>query len=101
MTRRREPITETVIDTEAADLDLEIEVPEIEYEIGDHVVYPHHGAGKVLKKEKKEALGEKRENLTIKILHNDMTETGPCEDAGKAGRRRVIDDEAVEKVLAV
>ena len=65
------------------------------------MVYPHHGAGKVLKKEKKEVLGEKREYLTIKILHNDMTVMVPCENAGKAGLRRVIDDEAVEKVLAV
>ena len=37
------------------------------------MVYPHHGAGKVLKKEIKEMIGEKREYLTIKILHNDMT----------------------------
>jgi CarD family transcriptional regulator len=65
------------------------------------VVYPHHGAGKVLKKEQKEILGEKREYLTIKILHNDMTVMVPCENAGKAGLRRVIDDEAVQKVLAV
>jgi CarD family transcriptional regulator len=72
-----------------------------EYSIGDHVVYPHHGAGKVLKKEQKEILGEKREYLTIKILHNDMTVMVPCENAGKAGLRRVIDDEAVQKVLAV
>jgi CarD family transcriptional regulator len=101
MTSRREPITETVIDSEAADLDLEIEVPEIEYEIGDHVVYPHHGAGKVLKKEQKEVLGEKREYLTIQILHNDMTVMVPCENASRAGLRRVIGEEAVKKVLGV
>ena len=46
-------------------------------------------------------LGEKREYLTIKILHNDMTVMVPCENAGKAGLRRVIDDEDVQKVLAV
>jgi len=101
MTSRREPITETVIDTETTDLDLEIEVPEIEYEIGDHVVYPHHGAGKVLKKEQKEVLGEKREYLTIQILHNDMTVMVPCENASRAGLRRVIGEEAVKKVLGV
>jgi len=65
------------------------------------VVYPHHGAGKVLKKEQKEILGEKREYLTIKILHNDMTVMVPCENAAKAGLRRVIDEETVKKVLAV
>jgi CarD family transcriptional regulator len=101
MTSRREPITETVIDTETTDLDLEIEVPEIVYEIGDHVVYPHHGAGKVLKKEQKEVLGETREYLTIQILHNDMTVMVPCENASRAGLRRVIGEEAVKKVLGV
>src|ERR1700704_3547232 len=101
MTSRREPITETVIETETTDLDLEIEVPEIVYEIGDHVVYPHHGAGKVLKKEQKEVLGEKREYLTIQILHNDMTVMVPCENASRAGLRRVIGEEAVKKVLGV
>src|SRR3954449_1629846 len=83
------------------DFEISRETEQIEYEIGDHVVYPHHGAGKVLKKEKKEVLGEKREYLTIQILHNDMTVMVPTENAGKAGLRRVIDDEAVEKVLAV
>ena len=101
MTPRREPISETLIETDTTDLDLEVEVPEIEYEIGDHVVYPHHGAGKVLKKEQKEVLGEKREYLTIQILHNDMTVMVPCENASRAGLRRVIGEEAVKKVLGV
>ena len=65
------------------------------------MVYPHHGAGQVLKKETKDILGEKREYLTIKILHNDMTVMVPCENAGKAGLRRVIDEETVKKVLSV
>ena len=65
------------------------------------MVYPHHGAGKVLKKEQKDVLGEVREYLTIKILHNDMTVMVPCENAGKAGLRRVIDEDTVKKVLSV
>src|SRR5437899_9681497 len=82
--------------------DLEIPVVEhIEFECGDNVVYPHHGAGQVLKKELRKIFGEEREYLTIKILHNDMTVMVPCENAGVAGLRRVIDEETVEKVLAV
>ena len=46
-------------------------------------------------------LGEKRKYLTIQILHNDMTVMVPCENAGRAGLRRVIGEEAVAKVLAV
>ena len=64
-------------------------------------MYPHHGAGKVLKKEQKEVLGEKREYLTIKILHNDMTVMVPCCNADKAGLRRVIGEDDVKKVLSV
>ena len=77
------------------------EVEFIEFELGDHVVYPHHGAGKVLKKEEMEMLGERREYLTIKILHNDMTVRVPTENAALAGLRRVIDEETVKKVLDV
>ena len=76
-------------------------VENIEFELGDNVVYPHHGAGQVLKKERRKMFGEEREYLTIKILHNDMTVMVPCENAGVAGLRRVIDEETVQKVLAV
>src|ERR671939_845701 len=94
----------TIPDTAEATLveDLEVAAPEhIEFECGDHVVYPHHGAGKVLKKERKKMFGEEREYLTIKILHNDMTVMVPCENAGKAGLRRVIDEDTLKKGLAV
>ncbi len=83
------------------DLEAVEELPHVEFEIGDNVVYPHHGAGKVIRKEAKEILGEKREYLTIKILHNDMTVMVPTENAALAGLRRVIDEETVKKVLAV
>jgi CarD family transcriptional regulator len=76
-------------------------VENIEFELGDNVVYPHHGAGQVLKKERRKMFGEEREYLTIKILHNDMTVMVPCCNAGKAGLRRICDEEAIEKVMAV
>jgi len=82
--------------------DLEPEVVEnIDFELGDNVVYPHHGAGQVIKKENKKMFGETRQYLTIKILHNDMTVMVPCENAGIAGLRRVIDEETVQRVLDV
>jgi CarD family transcriptional regulator len=65
------------------------------------VVYPHHGAGVVLKRETKDLLGEKRDYLTINILHNNMTVMVPCENAHRAGLRRVIDEEQVKKVIGV
>ena len=54
-----------MIEEHLEDEDVELEdieiapLPQIDFEIGDSVVYPHHGAGKVLKKEMKDVLGEK------------------------------------------
>ena len=94
--------TDTATEHEAIEeLEITREAECIDFSIGDNVVYPHHGAGKVVKKEEKNILGEVRQYLTIKILHNDMTVMVPCENAGKAGLRRVIDEETVKKVLSV
>ncbi len=102
--RKEEDTITELMEEQLEDLEIaeeEVEVVHIEFEIGDNVVYPHHGAGKVIRKEQKEILGERREYLTIKILHNDMTVMVPTENAALAGLRRVIDEETVKKVLAV
>ncbi|HET9323753.1 MAG TPA: CarD family transcriptional regulator [Gaiellaceae bacterium] len=69
------------------------------YKVGDKVVYPHHGAGTVVKKETREVLGEKREYLTIQILHNDMTVNVPAENAEAVGLRKVINEDTVKEVV--
>ena len=69
------------------------------YKVGDKVVYPHHGAGTVVKKEVREVLGEKREYMTIQIAHNDMVVNVPTENAERVGLRRVISEEMVNKVV--
>jgi CarD family transcriptional regulator len=99
-TQEDRTITTDITEDQLLD-DLVPELENIEFELGDNVVYPHHGAGKVVKKENKKIFGEEREYLTIKILHNDMTVMVPCENAARAGLRRVIDEETVKKVLDV
>ena len=69
------------------------------YKVGDKVVYPHDGAGTIVKKESREVLGQRREYLTIKILHNEMTVQVPCEIADQVGLRRVIGEKEVGVVL--
>jgi CarD family transcriptional regulator len=71
------------------------------FEVGDKVVYPHHGAGTVLAREFHEIRGERREYLTIEILQPQMTVMVPCENAETAGLRPVINERAVNEVLAV
>ena len=99
--RKEEDTITELMEEPLEDLEIVEEVVHIEFEIGDNVGYPHPGAGKVIKKEQKEVLGERREYLTIKILHNDMTVMVPTENAALAGLRRVIDEDTVKKVLAV
>jgi CarD family transcriptional regulator len=85
-----------------AGFEADVEIPYVcDFEEGDKVVYPHHGAGLVLKKESRELMGEERDYLTIKILHNELTVMVPCENAGVAGLRRVIDEEEIKKVTDV
>lgn len=71
------------------------------FELGDKVVYPHHGAGTIIQKETKNVLGEDREYLTIRIIHNDMTVMVPSDNVDKAGLRKVIGEDTVEEVLGV
>jgi CarD family transcriptional regulator len=71
------------------------------FDVGDKVVYPHHGAGTIEKKEVKVVLGEEREYLTIRILHNEMTVNVPVDNAEKVGLRWVIDQEMVDVVVKV
>ena len=68
---------------------------------GDTVIYPQHGACVVKGTKKMEAFGEKREYLTIRIIHNDMTVMVPCEKAGQVGLRNIIGASAIKKVMAV
>ena len=69
------------------------------FKVGAKVVYPHHGAGTVVKKESREVLGQKRDYLTIRILHNDMTVQVPADNAEAVGLRPVIDEKMVEVVV--
>jgi CarD family transcriptional regulator len=71
------------------------------YSIGDKVVYPHHGAGKITGIEQRDVLGRRRDYLTIQILHNHMTVMVPVENAERAGLRKVVEAGAVDEVLVV
>ncbi|WP_320673158.1 CarD family transcriptional regulator [Patulibacter defluvii] len=74
---------------------------ECDFQVGDNVVYPHHGAGVVKARAPRKVLGEERDYLKIRILHNDMTVHVPCDQAAQVGLRRVINEETMREVLAV
>jgi CarD family transcriptional regulator len=76
-------------------------VTSVGYEVGDTIVYPPHGAGRVENKECKDVLGEERVYLTIRILHSDMTLMVPADGADEAGLRHVVDEDGLERLEAL
>jgi CarD family transcriptional regulator len=71
------------------------------FDIGDKVVYPHHGAAIVERREVKEAFGEKREYLVLRLAYGDLILNVPADNTEGVGLREVINDEEVEEVFAV
>jgi CarD family transcriptional regulator, regulator of rRNA transcription len=71
------------------------------FRVGDKVVYPHHGAATIEKKEKKDVFGEKKDYLILKLAYGDLTLMVPADNAEDIGLRDVINDEEVEEVFAV
>ena len=71
------------------------------FDVGDKVVYPHHGAAIVERREIKEAFGEKREYLVMRLACGDLTLMVPLENISEVGIREVINDEEVAEVFAV
>lgn len=71
------------------------------FKAGDTVVYPHHGAGRVLGVVEQEFNGEPRLYYSIRILHNDTGVLIPVDVVEKAGIRPVISEPQVEEVIGV
>src|SRR4030088_2301729 len=71
------------------------------FDVGDKVVYPHHGAAVIERREQKEVFGESREYLVLKLAYGDLTLMVPADNTDEVGLREVINDEEVEEVFAV
>ena len=71
------------------------------FDVGDKVVYPHHGAAIIEKREKKAFQGEEREYFVLRIAYGDLTLMVPADNTEEIGLREVINDEEVEEVFAV
>ena len=71
------------------------------FDVGDKVVYPHHGAAVIERKENREVFGSTREYLVLKLAYGDLTLMVPTDNTEEVGLREVINDEEVEEVFAV
>jgi CarD family transcriptional regulator len=71
----------------------------LSFEVGDRVVYPHHGAAIIKRKEQREAFGEKREYLVLEMVHGDLTLSVPSDKADDVGMRPPISESDVEDLF--
>ena len=74
------------------------------FKVGDRVVYPHHGAAVIEKKEKRKTPGaesEEKEYLVLRMAHGELTLAVPSDNAEQVGMRRPIAREDVEDLYQV
>jgi CarD family transcriptional regulator len=71
------------------------------FNIGDKVVYPHHGAGIIERIEEKQVVDETRTYYIVRLSQGQLTVMVPSEAISDVGLRRVISTNEAERVLAV
>ena len=69
------------------------------FKVGDRVVYPHHGAAVIQKKETREVFGETKECLVLQMVHGDLVLTVPVDKADDVGMRPPISEADVEDLF--
>ena len=70
------------------------------FNVGDHIVYPMHGAGTISSIEEKEILGEKLQYYIIN-MPGEVKVMVPTEKAESMGVRSIIDEQGASKVLKI
>ncbi|WP_018024843.1 CarD family transcriptional regulator [Corynebacterium ulceribovis] len=70
-------------------------------EVGETVVYPHHGAAVIQAKEERELGGEVVEYLVLQILQSDLVVRVPSKNVELVGVRDVVGEEGLRKVFSV
>ncbi len=71
------------------------------FKIGDKVVYPHHGAATIVKRERIEFDGERTDYFVLEIVTDQLTLRVPVENAVDRGVRPVISKNKARQVFAV
>ena len=70
------------------------------FKVRDKVVYPHHGAATIVKREKIEFAGEKQEYYVLQVATDQLTLRVPVESAIERGVRPVISKNKARQVFA-
>ncbi len=71
------------------------------YKIGDEIVYPMYGVGRIEAIEKKIVLGKKAEYYLFTIINSGMKVMIPVKNADTIGIRRIIQKKDIKKVVKI
>ena len=71
------------------------------FDVGETVVYPHHGAAEIVEKAQRTIRGETKAYLQLKVAQSELTIWVPEENVEMVGVRDVINAEGVEEVFGV
>ena len=71
------------------------------YRVGETVVYPHHGAAVIEKRERRSLQGEERDYLVLRLTYGDLTLMVPADATDEVGLRSVVSKQEVEQVMGV
>ncbi|MED1201681.1 CarD family transcriptional regulator [Heyndrickxia acidicola] len=71
------------------------------FQIGDNIVYPMHGAGKIKAIEEKEVLGKKQQYYVIKMSISNLHLMIPAGNIINSGLRPVTDLMALENIIEI
>ncbi len=69
------------------------------FDVGDRVVYPHHGAAVIVKRVKRKMDGKSLEYLVLEMAHGELTLSVPVDKADDVGMRPPIGSEEVEDLF--
>ncbi|GAA1338188.1 CarD family transcriptional regulator [Arthrobacter roseus] len=71
------------------------------FEVGETVVYPHHGAAKIEEIKKRTVKGEEKMYLKLRVAQGDLVIEVPAENIDLVGVRDVVGKEGLERVFDV
>ncbi|WBL19166.1 MULTISPECIES: CarD family transcriptional regulator [Citricoccus] len=71
------------------------------FEVGETVVYPHHGAATIEEIKMRKIKGEEKTYLKLRVAQGDLTIEVPAENVDLVGVRDVVDDQGLQEVLDV
>jgi CarD family transcriptional regulator len=71
------------------------------YDVGETVVYPHHGAAVIEKRETRNLQGAERDYLVLRLTYGDLTLMVPADATDEVGLRSVCSGDEVEAVWDV